>query len=164
MGKDLLMQPVEVTSLKHLDALIGFYLTGEEPHVHWEDSSVHMRFDTVEEALDAFQDRYFQQFIPEHARRNTILSEVHVYRRYSTELEAAWTLVEMVGALGHPLHMQFEQSRWVASFGEQSAISAESAPLAISLAALRIRGIEVAFHPRPETAPEFEEMHYSQFA
>ena len=158
------MQPVQVTSLKQLDALIGYYLTGEEPHTHWEDSSVHMRFDTVEEALDAFQDRYFQRFIPEHARRNTVLSEVHVYRRYSTELDAAWRLVEKLGELQQALHVRFERAGWIASFGERPGVSAETAPLAICLAALRIRGIEVALQPGHELdAAEPEEMHYSKF-
>ena len=153
------MQPVQVTSLKQLDALIGYYLTSEEPHTHWEDSSVHMRFDTIEEALDAFQDRYFQQFIPEHARRNTILSQVHVYRPYSTDLAAAWVLVEKLGALEQPLHVRFERACWTAAFGERTPVSADTAPLAICLAALRIRGIEVALQsgydveePEPEGA------------
>jgi hypothetical protein len=88
------------------------------------------------------RDPYFQSYSPLERNPDTILREVHVYREYSTNLELAWEIVERLSGQG-ALEIRREEGRWKASFGGQPAVSATSAPLAICLAGLRARGIEV---------------------
>ena len=94
---------LRVASLKELDALIGKYLVKETPQVFWEEEHACMRFDSIEEALDAMRDPYFQLFIPEDARANTALKEVQEFRAYSSELALAWEVVERVSPQLEPL-------------------------------------------------------------
>ena len=141
---------LKVESPAELDALIGRYITGERPVIHWEDSHAHMRFDTAEEALDALREPYFQQFIPASARPTTVLQEVQEFATYSSDLTVAWKVVEKVANSRQPLRMWRDRDQWCAAFGEFPAVSAASAPMAICLAALRVRGLEVAVDPDPD--------------
>lgn len=129
-------------SFSELDRLIASHISGEVPKTYWEDSHAHLRCDTFEEAVEALHDPYFQQFTPEERSPKTVLREVKVYRPYSTDLKAAWELVEKLSASG-ALKVWIESGRWAAAFGEHPPEHGRSASLAICLAALRARGIEV---------------------
>ncbi len=135
-----------------LDALVGRYITGEEPQVHWEDSHAHMRFESADEALEALREPYFQQFIPLDVRASTVLVEVLEYPPYSTDLAQAWQVAEKIATPRQPLRIWRERQYWCANFGDFPAVSARTAPAAICLAALRLRGLEVALAPE-ETDP-----------
>lgn len=138
------MDWIMVESLADLDALIGRYITGEVPTVHWEDSYAHMRFDSADEALEALREPYFQQFIPASVRASTVLREVQEYSPYSGDLAIAWRVAEKVANSRQPLKIWQERDVWCAAFGQFPAAEAPTAPIAICLAALRVRGLEVA--------------------
>jgi hypothetical protein len=130
-----------VASHAEIDALVGELIMHEAPSVHWEDSYAHFRFETLEEALDAMRDPVIQGFIPADQRSSTVLEEVREFRPYSTMLLAAWELVEHLRQF--KLHLRREGSSWIASFADAEEVTADSASLAISLAALRFKGITV---------------------
>jgi hypothetical protein len=136
---------LRVASLKELDALVGKYLTKETPQVFWEEEHACLRFESIEEALEAMRDPYFQLFIPEDARANTALKEVQEFRAYSSELELAWEVVERISPQFEPLHVRCVTGVWYAAFGTQPESSSHSAPVAICLAALRAHGMDVDF-------------------
>ena len=136
---------VKVETLRELDALVGKYLIGEEPQTYWEDSHSFLRFDSIEEALNAMADPYFQRCFPEGVRLDNELSEVFEFRAYSSDLTLAWEVVERLSGTVNTLRVKRERSRWVVSFGDSPAATASSIPVAICLAALRTRGIEVDF-------------------
>ena len=136
---------VRVETLRELDALVGKYLIGEDPQTYWEDSQSFMRFDSIEEALNAMADPYFQRCFPEGVRLDNELSEVFEFRAYSSDLSLAWEVVERLSGTVNTLRVKRERNRWVAAFGDGPAVSASSAPVAICMAALRTRGIEVDF-------------------
>lgn len=144
---------VRVGTLRELDALIGKYLTGETPQTYWEDSHSYLRFDSIEEALTALGDPYFQRCFPDGVRLDNELSEVFEFRAYSSDLSLAWEVVERLSGTVNTLRVRREKNRWAAAFGDGPTVSASSAPVAICLAALRARGIEVDFDlertPRP---------------
>lgn len=126
-----------------LDALIGKHLTGEQPKRHWEDSYAHLHCESFEEACEALRDPYFQQFTPEERRPDTILHEVEIFPPYSTSIDAAWEVVESLGSSIEMLKIKRDKGKWTAAFGDRPAVVAPTAALAICLAALRVRGMEV---------------------
>jgi hypothetical protein len=134
---------VRVGSLAGLDALVGRYITGEEPLIHWEDSHAHMRFESVEEGLEALREPYIQQFIPASVRAETVLLEVQEFEPYASDLASAWRVVEKVATPRAPLRLWQDRDVWCAAFGEFPPVEARTAPVTICLAALRVRGLEV---------------------
>jgi hypothetical protein len=136
---------LRVASLKELDALVGKYLTKEAPQVFWEEEHACLRFESIEEALEAMRDPYFQLFIPEDARARTALKEVQEFRAYSSELALAWEVVERVSPQLEPLHVRCMGGVWFAAFGSQPESCSHSAPVAICLAALKAHGMDVDF-------------------
>ena len=134
---------MSVGSLEDIDALVGDRVMHEFPTIHWEDTYAHFRFDSVDEAIEAFRDPAVCEFIPPHERSSTSLEEVREYPPYSSELLSAWKVIEHLRE--YPLQLRQERDRWIASFGDDPEREAESASLAICLAALRTEGIEVAF-------------------
>jgi hypothetical protein len=143
MGNETSTVRVRIESLAELDALVGRYVTGEKPQSHWEDSHAGLHFDTLEEALEALREPYFQQFIPEQDRGRTVLREIEEYRCYSTDLDLAWETVARLGSAKAPLMVWRESDAWHAAFGAVAGVGAETAPVAICLAGLRSRGIDV---------------------
>jgi hypothetical protein len=143
MRKEPTMERLRVASLKEVDALVGKYLTKETPQVFWEEQQVCLRFDSIEEALEAMHDPYFQQFIPKEARQNSSLTEVQEFRAYSSDLNCAWEVVEQLSSDADSFRVRRENGHWVAAFGEHPETVSRSAPVAICLAALRARGIDV---------------------
>ena len=136
-------QRVRVTSLLELDALVGKFLTGEKPLVHWVNTQTDFQFDSVEEAVEAMEDPFFRQLQHRASPATTVLMEVREFRRYSAELALAWELVEHLSHSLEPLLVRRDGETWEGAFGSREFISAPTAPLAICLAALRTRGIEV---------------------
>jgi hypothetical protein len=143
MRKESTPERLRVATLKELDALVGKYLTKETPQIFWEEQQVCLRFDSIEEALEAMHDPYFQQFIPKDARQNSSLTEVQEFRAYSSDLNCAWEVVEQLSTDADAFHVRREKGHWVAAFGDYPESLSRSAPVAICLAALRARGIDV---------------------
>lgn len=143
MRKEPTTERLRIATLKELDALVGRYLTKETPQIFWEEQEVCLRFDSIEEALEAMHDPYFQQFIPKDARQNSSLTEVQEFRAYSSDLNCAWEVVEQMSTDADTFRVKREKGHWVAAFGEHPETVSRSAPVAICLAALRARGIHV---------------------
>ena len=146
MRKDDPTESIRVRSLAELDALVGKYLTGETPRVHWVDTRTQFQFESVEEAVEAASDPFFLDFVQGKDSAATVLMEVREFRRYSSELPTAWELVAHLSHAREPLLMRRDGEKWQGAFGSREFISAHSAPVAICLAALRARGIEVECH------------------
>ena len=154
MGNQSSLERIRIASLTDLDALVGTRLTGETPVTHWEDGHTLFVFSSVEEALESLQDPYYQHFKPPDPNAPRVLREIKEFRRYSTDLSAAWDVVESVSSPVTPLQVACEADRWVASFGKGPAVVAESAPVAICMAALQARGIAVEFVDEGPTSGE----------
>lgn len=138
-------QRVEIRTLTELDALVGKFLTGEVPRIHWISSHSEFRFDSIEEAVEAVNDPFFRQFSNQNDTATTVLTEVREFRRYSAELETAWELVENLSHRLEPLLVRRDGDAWESAFGNREFVSGPTAPVAICLAALRTRGVEVEF-------------------
>ncbi len=137
------MDWLRIDSLSALDALVGRYITSETPEVHWEDSYAHMRFESADEALEAMRDPYFQQFIPVQVRPHTVLREVRNFAPYSTDLKTAWEVVEKVATPRLQLNMWRDRDFWCAAFGDHVPVVSTTPAIAICLAALRAKGLEI---------------------
>lgn len=150
--KDDLPQSVCIRSLPELDALVGKYLTGETPRVQWVNTKTEFRFDSVEEAVESMDDPFFQQLTQYEEPATTVLMEVREFRAYSSELAIAWELVAHLTHKIEPLLMRRTGENWEGAFGNREFITAPTAPVAICLAALRSRGVEVEcqFEPQEE--------------
>ena len=139
---------VQVGSLSELDALIGTHVTGERPIIRWENRQTQFVFGSVEEAIDALSDPYYSSFAPMATNAAAVLFEIKEYRRYSSDLNAAWDVVETVTSPEQPLQVAVEGERWVAVFGDGPGVVAPTAPVAICVAALRAKGVAVEFAPQ----------------
>ncbi|MHA3774236.1 BC1872 family protein [Verrucomicrobiota bacterium sgz303538] len=133
-------QQIVVSSCSEIDALVGEIVMDETPMVRWEDSWSHFRFDTLDEALDVLGDPLLLGRNPEE-HPSTVLAHVREFRPFSTDMLAAWEVVERLGA--KPLQLRREGAEWIAAFGENAAATGDSAALVICLAALRACGCEV---------------------
>ena len=145
MRNDEDKERVRIASLAELDALVGTRLTGETPRTHWEDGHTRFVFSSVEEAIEALRDPYYRHFMPADVNATTVLTEVKEFRRYSSDLNAAWDVVELVSRPTLPLQVRCAEHGWVASFGQSHTVAARTAPMAICIAALLARGITVEF-------------------
>ena len=133
-----------VEALTELDALVGRHVTREAPRIHWEDSRALLRFDSRDEAIEAIRHPSFRRFVPDADWETSAVKEVRTFRPYSTNLAVAW---EVVTRLAHSqaFHLSREPAgrHWTACFDGLHEGWHRSAPVAICLAALRSRGIEV---------------------
>ena len=141
MRTDFPSEHVLLRTLADLDALIGERVMDAAPVIYWEDSYANQRFDSLEEAMEAMRDPYYQLFIPEAERNAAVICEVREYPAYSAKMTTALDVVERISANGDPLHLRQKNLGWIASFGRFTECRARTAPAAISLAALRVRGI-----------------------
>jgi hypothetical protein len=142
MRNDALLQRVRVASLRELDALVGSRLTHEVPLTQWEDSRTEFLFPTLEEAIEAMEDPHVRQFAPEGSD-TSVLTEVKEFRRYTSDLDAAWDVVDQLSDHADALQVHRRGTCWVAGFGDGPKVEARTAPLAICMAALLARGIVV---------------------
>jgi hypothetical protein len=145
MRIDEFAERVRVSSLRELDALVGERLTHETPNSHWEDARTQICFPSLEEAIEAASDPYVSRLKPGGCSATAELTEVREFRRYSSDLDAAWLVVEQVSAGAHALVVQRYGERWAAAFGPGPIVEAPTAPLAICIAGLLARGIAVEF-------------------
>lgn len=135
--------PVKVASLDQLDALVGRYVMDDSPRVYWEHKHSQWRFDSLGDALNALDDPFFNALVPEAQRENLAVTEVREFPPYSGDLGEAIRVVEQLGAERKPLTLCPAVQKWVASFGESERVEAPSPAVAICMAALRMRGLEV---------------------
>lgn len=138
---------IQVEVLAEVDALVGEHVMHDSPEVYWQDSYAHLRFDSASEALEALRDPYFQLFIPECERTGTVLAEVRAFPPYSTNLEDSLEVISCLSREGLLFHLRKSNGRWGAAFGQNPELRADTAPLAICLAALRAKGIEAQVEP-----------------
>lgn len=145
-GMDGLELPMQVSTLIALDALVSRHVMGNSPKIVWEDTYTNVRFDNLPEALEAMRDPLYSAFVPEQDRSNGSLKEVYEFPTYTSDLPNALKVVEHLSGEDKPLSLVWDVNKWRASFaGEFGAAEAEAAPVAICLAALRCRGIDVRY-------------------
>lgn len=137
---------IRVGSLHELDELVGTRVTGERPVSRWENRVTQFVFGSVEEAIDALSDPYYGSFMPAEGG-TAVLTEIKEYRRYSSDLNAAWDVVETVSRPDEPLQVCVAGECWAATFGERPTVLAPTAPVAICVAALHAKGVVVELAP-----------------
>ena len=137
-------QPFQVESLTQLDALVGRHVMGCSPRVYWEDSYTQWRFDTLPEALEAMRDPFFSALTPEGSRPRSSLREVQEFPPYSSHLGTAWAWWS-ISARSRRRCCSGARSAIGRPLSRRSGCEAATAPLAICLAALRSRGVQVDF-------------------
>jgi hypothetical protein len=135
---------IRVASLMQLDALIGEYVTGDSPDVAWQDSFGLFRFTSRDEAEEAIHNSYYRLFRPDLDWDAATVEEVRRFPSYSTDLMAAWEIVERLGNQARQMEIRRQGDFWRASFAGTQAFAATPA-LAICLAGLRSRGIDPIF-------------------
>jgi len=135
---------IRVATFSQVDALVGQHVTGEAPDVAWQDSYGLFRFNTRDEAEEAIHNSYYRLFRPELDWDTATIQEVRLFRPYSTDLMAAWEVVERLGAESRQTEIRRHGDFWRAAFSGTEAFAATPA-LAICLAALRQRGIDPIF-------------------
>jgi hypothetical protein len=75
------------------------------------------------------------------------VSEIKAYRLYSSDIAAAWTVIEKIGTPDNQLRIRRDKGIWHVAFGTQTECIARSAPVAICVASLRAFGIEIDYDP-----------------
>jgi hypothetical protein len=133
-----------VASLPQLDALVGEYVTGDAPEVAWQDSYGLFRFSSRLEAEEAICNSYYRLFRPDLDWETATVVEIRLFPAYSTDLMAAWEVVERLGAESRQTEIRRQGDFWRAAFAGAEAFAATPA-MAICLAALRARGIDPIF-------------------
>jgi hypothetical protein len=133
-----------VASLPQLDALVGEHVTGDAPEVAWQDSYGLFRFATRSEAEEAISNSYYHMFRPDLDWESATVEEVRHYPTYSSDLMAAWDIVERLGAESGQMEIRRQGDFWRAAFSGTEAFAGTPA-MAICLAALRSRGIDPVF-------------------
>ena len=131
--------------------MVGQFVIGEIPSIHWEDSQGFFRFDSEEEALESLNDIYFQLFLPNldwsQTWSQTAFVEVKSYRRYSSEFAFTIEVVEKLAGEGRRLSVTKENGKWVADFGPGSNAAAWSLSVAICAASLKATRIKAEVDP-----------------
>jgi hypothetical protein len=135
---------VRIATLSQLDALVGEHVTGDEPEVAWQDSYGLFRFTSREEAEEAISNSYYRLFRPDLDWDTATIMEIRRFPPYSSDLMAAWVVVERLGAEARQTEIRRQGDFWRAAFSGTEAFAATPA-LAICLAGLRARGIDPIF-------------------
>jgi len=138
------MGRIRVASLSQLDALVGEHVTGDEPEVAWQDSYGLFRFTSRDEAEEAISNSYYRLFRPDLDWDTATVEEVRLFPQYSSDLMAAWEVVERLGSESRQTEIRRQGDFWRAAFSGTEAFAATPA-MAICLAALRARGIDPIF-------------------
>ena len=135
---------IRVACLAQLDALVGEYVTGDRPEVAWQDSYGLFRFTSRREAEEAIRNSYYRLFRPELDWDLATVEEIRQFPPYSSDLMAAWKVIDSLGPESRQTEIQRQGRFWRAAFSGTEAYAATPA-LAICLAALRTRGIDPIF-------------------
>jgi len=135
---------VRVASLHQLDALVGEHVTRDAPHVAWQDSYGLFQFTSQAEAEEAISNSYYRLFRPDLDWETATVEEVRRYPAYSTDLNAAWEVVERLSTESRHTEIRRQGEFWRAALSGAEAF-ASTPTLAICLAALRARGIDPVF-------------------
>ena len=135
---------VRVTSLTQLDALVGEHVTRDMPEVAWQDSYGLFCFNSRDEAEEAIQNAYYRLFRPDLDWDAATIEEIRRFPAYSSDLTAAWEVVEHLGAESRQTEIRRQGDVWRATFSGAEAFAPTPA-LAICLAGLRARGIDPIF-------------------
>ena len=135
---------VRVASLSQIDALVGEHVTGDPPEVAWQDSYGLFRFTTRAEAEEAIHNSYYRLFRPDLDWDIATIEEIRIYPAYSSDLMAAWEVVECLSAESLQTEIRRQGDFWRAAFSGAEAFAATPA-LAICLAALHSKGINPIF-------------------
>jgi hypothetical protein len=130
--------------MSQLDGLVGEYVTGDRPEIVWQDCYGLFRFTSRDEAEDAIRHSYYRLFRPDLDWDTATVQEVRRFPTYSSDLMAAWGVVECLGAQSRQAEIRRQGDFWRAAFAGAEAFAATPA-LAICLAALRARGIDPVF-------------------
>jgi hypothetical protein len=138
------MGRVRVANLSQLDALVGEHVAGDEPEIAWQDSYGLFRFTSRSEAEEAINNSYYRLFRPDLDWEAASVEEIRIYPPYSSDLMAAWTVVERLGSESQQTEIRRQGDVWRAGFAGAEAFAPTPA-LAICLAALRARGIDPIF-------------------
>lgn len=126
--------------LTTIDAHVAEHITWVAPQVHWEDSCSGFQYETLGEALDAMRDPVIRSFVSREPPESAVVEEIRTFPAYSTRITVAFQVVE---ALGHlRFNLQSSGGVWSASFADNPAVTANSAPLAICLAGLAEKGFD----------------------
>ncbi len=158
---------IRVASLSQLDALVGEHVTGNAPEVAWQDSYGLFHFTSRSEAEEAISNSYYRLFRPDLDWDAATVEEIRRFPPYSTDLTAAWEVVERLGAESRLTEIRRQGDSWRAAFSGTEAFAGTPA-MAICLAALRSRGIDPIFCDslldeetvsRFDTAEESETVH-----
>jgi hypothetical protein len=142
-GNRMTTVPKPIHEVGDLDALVGQFITGEEPEVYWEDVHGHFQFHSELEARRALADPYFQRFLPHVNWSETELRKVSIYRRYCADPGTNWRMADCAVAKFGPLMLWRESGWWHAAFGGHADTEARIPTVAICLAALSAAGIRV---------------------
>lgn len=132
---------IKIGSYPQLDALVAEHVTGDEPAVAWADSFGLFRFHSRAEAEEAITNSYYRLFRPDLDWEQATVCEVRTFPAYSTDLPAAWSIIERLGTRSE---IRRQGNVWRAAFAGAEAF-ADTPALAICLAALRSRGIDPVF-------------------
>jgi hypothetical protein len=134
---------MRVRSLAELDALVGEHVVCEKPECYWEDCHGYFQFHSEIEAREALKDPYYQKFLPAVDWSRTVIHEVRVYRKYSSEPVANWFLAERAISEFGPMLIWREAGHWRAAFGSFADADGRSPMVAVCLAALSARGLRL---------------------
>ncbi len=135
---------IRVATMAQLDALVGEYVTEDPPEIAWQDSYGLFRFTSQEEAEESIHNAYYRLFRPDLDWDSAIVEEVRIYPSYSSDLMAAWTIVERLGEESRQAEIRRQGDLWRCAFSGTEAFAGTPA-MAICLAALRSRGIDPVF-------------------
>jgi hypothetical protein len=124
--------------------LVGEYVTGDAPEVAWQDSYGLFRFTSRAEAEEAINNSYYRLFRPDLDWDSATIEEIRMFPPYSSDLMAAWEVVERLGAESGQTEIRRQGDFWRAAFAGAEAFAGTPA-MAICLAALRAKGIDPIF-------------------
>jgi hypothetical protein len=123
---------------------VGEHVTGDEPQIAWQDSYGLFRFGSRAEAEEAITNSYYRLFRPDLDWDSATIQEIRLFPPYSSDLMAAWEVVERLGSASRQTEIRRQGDAWRAAFSGTEAFAATPA-LAICLAALRSKGIDPIF-------------------
>ena len=136
---------IRVATLPQLDALVAEYVTGDPPRTAWQDSYGLFRFTSQAEAEEAISNANYRLFRPDLDWDAATVEEVRHFPPYSSDLAAAWAVVEYMDAQARQTEIRRQDDLWRAVFSGGAEAFAATPAMAICLAALRASGVNPIF-------------------